>query len=154
MEITAADSYIGGATLLSGIFRLEAGGSLAAGDTLAVNGGSFDLNGLHQSFTDVSGTGGAILLGGGTLTEGTANSTTLGAGLSVTGSFVKQGSGTLTLTGSSSLTGTISLASGGLELGTPMPPAPARSTLAAAPTCGWTAPRPLPPPSPASPKAT
>ncbi len=114
--ITAADNFTGGITLLGGTLQLGAGGSLSGSGTLAINGGSFDLSGHSETFTNLSGTGGALLLGAGTLTEGTALSTSLGAALSGAGTLSKIGSGTLSLSGTGTLTGTIALGGGGLEL--------------------------------------
>ena len=53
----------------------------------------------------LSGTGGVIALGSGTLTAGDASNTTLASVISGTGGFIKQGSGILTLTGASTYTG-------------------------------------------------
>src|SRR5262249_3589107 len=62
---------------------------------------------------DLSGMG-AIALGSGTLTAGTANSTTFGGAISGTGGLVKQGSGALTPSGASSYTGTTNINAGPL----------------------------------------
>ena len=112
--LTGNNSYTGGTLVSAGTLQLGPGGSLAAGSALQlIAGGTFDLNGRTQTLGDVFGAGN-ILLGNGTLTLGTANSTTLSGDISGSGSLVKQGSGTFTLDGNSSYTGTTTVTSGAL----------------------------------------
>jgi autotransporter-associated beta strand protein len=111
---TAANTYTGGTTINAGTLQLGSGGSLAPTGALTVNaGGTFNLNSFNQTVGDLSGMG-AIALGSGTLTAGTANSTTFGGAVSGTGGLVKQGSGALTLSGASSYTGTTNINAGTL----------------------------------------
>jgi fibronectin-binding autotransporter adhesin len=105
MVLGGANSYTGGTMVDAGVLRLGATGSLAAGSALAVNGGTFDLNGHSQTVGALSGTGGTITLGIGALTAGDSSNTTLASAISGTGSFTKQGSGTLTLGGANAYTG-------------------------------------------------
>ena len=112
--LAAANTYTGGTTLNAGVLQLAPGASLAAVGALAVNGGTFDLNGNNQTVGALSGTGGAIALGSGMLTAGDATNATLASLISGSGSFIKQGSGTLTLTGASTFTGGTTLNAGTL----------------------------------------
>jgi uncharacterized protein with beta-barrel porin domain len=101
VTVTAAQSYTGGTTVNAGVLRLGAGGSLAATGALAVNGGSFDLNGHAQTIGALSGTGGSVTLGTGTLTVNQAAGTSYAGTLGGTGALVKQGGGSLVLNGGS-----------------------------------------------------
>src|SRR5258708_4588730 len=93
------------------------GGSLATGDALTINAGTFDLNGHHQSLGDLSGTGGTLTLGGGVLTLGTADSTSFAGAITGPGLVVKAGTGTLTLAGANTYTGGTVVEDGTLQLG-------------------------------------
>jgi autotransporter-associated beta strand protein len=113
---TAANTYTGGTMVNGGTLQLGAGGSLAPTGSLAVNTpGTFDLNGHTQTVGDLSGDG-AILLGGGTLTAGTSNSTTWAGVMSGTGGFVKQGTGTMLVTGTNTYTGPTTVNGGTLSV--------------------------------------
>jgi len=111
---TGANTYTGGTEVADGILRLGAGGSLAAGGALTVDaGGTFDLNGQTQTVGDFSGAG-FVLLGAGQLTVGTANDTTFSGAISGAGGFVKQGAGTLTLSGTNTYSGATTVNGGTL----------------------------------------
>jgi autotransporter-associated beta strand protein len=96
--LSGTNTYSGGTTVTSGILQLGANGTLLSTGAVAVNGGTFDVHGFTQTIGNLSGTGGFLALGGGTLTAGTGNSTTLGSQIAGAGTLVKQGAGTLTLT--------------------------------------------------------
>jgi autotransporter-associated beta strand protein len=118
LTLGGANTYSGGTTVNAGILQLGAGfnqhiGSLAAGVALAVNGGTFNLNGYNQTVGALSGTGGIISLGANTLTTNSASNTTLASVITGTGGLVKQGSGVLALTGNNTYSGGTTV-SGGL----------------------------------------
>ena len=115
LTLSAANTYAGGTTVNAGTLKLGAGGSLAATGALAVNGGTFDLDGHNQTVGALSGSGGAILLGSGTLSAGGAGNTTLATSISGSGGFVKQGSGGLILTGANSYSGGTTVSAGVLQ---------------------------------------
>ncbi len=101
----SANTYTGGTEIAAGTLQLGAGGNLASGGALQIDAaGTFDLNGHTQTVGDFAGAG-AVLLGDGQLTAGTANDTLFSGSISGSGGVVKQGSGTLALTGSSTYTG-------------------------------------------------
>jgi autotransporter-associated beta strand protein len=113
--LTGANTYGGGTTVNAGILQLGAGGSLLATGALTVNGGTFDLNGISQAVGALSGAGGTIALGIATLTANSASSTTLAAAITGTGALVKQGTGTLILTGANNYGGGTTVSGGTLQ---------------------------------------
>ncbi|WP_088347170.1 MULTISPECIES: autotransporter domain-containing protein [Rhodomicrobium] len=113
---TSAKTYTGGTEIAGGTLQLGAGGSLAPTGALQVDApGTFDLNGHIQTVSDFAGAG-AVLLGAGQLTAGTANSTIYSGAMSGTGGFVKTGAGTLSLTGTSPYTGPTTVQAGTLAV--------------------------------------
>ena len=92
----------------------------AAAVTLAGGGGFFgtlNLNGFAETIGSLAGYGGHVLLGGGTLTTGVDNSTTLfGGDITGAGGLTKVGSGTFTLTGASTYTGPTVVSAGNLRV--------------------------------------
>jgi autotransporter-associated beta strand protein len=115
--LTGANTYTGTTTVGAGaLLRMESGGSVASTSALAVNGGTFDLNGQTQTVGALSGTGGAVTLGAGALTTNSTASTNLASIISGSGSLAKADSGTLTLTGINTYTGGTNVAAGTLQI--------------------------------------
>jgi autotransporter-associated beta strand protein len=102
-----ANNYAGGTYIEGGTLQLGLGGggfptngTIPSTGLLNLLGGTFDMNGLNQTVTSLAGAAGtSVLTGGGTLTAGSDNSSTTFAGNLIGGSFVKTGTGTITLTG-------------------------------------------------------
>ena len=107
------------------------GGTLQLGSTTALDSATdlvltdvadaiFELNGFDATVASLSGggsIGGTIALGSNSLTVGgDSTSTTYAGSITGNGSFVKDGTGTLTLTGSSSYTGSTTVNTGILNL--------------------------------------
>lgn len=118
--LTGVQQYTGSTTINDGALAIGAGGSLAAGAPVLLNGSNaaFDLsNAGNQTVGSLSGTGGVVALGNNTLTFGDATDQTLASAIQGDGNVVKQGTGTQTLTGSNLLTGTLTVANGALVLG-------------------------------------
>ncbi len=90
----------------------------SSGIMLAASGTIFDMSGGgNQTIKDLSGVAGSqVTLGGNALTLGTANTTTFAGVISGSGGIIKQGSGTLTLSGASTYTGATTIAGGTLAL--------------------------------------
>ena len=105
LTLSGADTYGGGTTVDDGILQLGTGGSLAAAGPLTVNGGSFDLNGHDQTVGALSGAGGTITLGSGTLTVRQSITTSFLGDISGSGGLTKGGPGTLILDGINDYTG-------------------------------------------------
>lgn len=108
LTLTGVSTYTGGTTVNAGTLQIGSGGGLSTNSRLTVNGGTFDLNGNNVSMGGLSGTGGAITMGAGTLTITQVTSGTYAGTLSGTGSLAVNfsgGSPGLTLSGISSFSG-------------------------------------------------
>ncbi|WP_240147785.1 autotransporter-associated beta strand repeat-containing protein [Luteibacter yeojuensis] len=114
--LTGANLYSGGTTIQSGTLAVGAGGSLASGTPVTVNGGTFDLSAAgDQTIAQLEGTGGQVQLGGGstlTLAGGSYAGNIAGSG-----GLVKTGTGTLSLDGNNSYSGPTQVVSGGMLIG-------------------------------------
>jgi len=123
--LSGSNGYSGGTTITNGTVQLGSANALgAATGNLAINGGTLDLNGNSLTVGLLSGVSGGVITtsatGSITLTANSATSGTFGGAIqssSGTLAFVKQGGGTLTLTGNSSYTGDTLVNSGTLVLG-------------------------------------
>ncbi|WP_043283866.1 autotransporter-associated beta strand repeat-containing protein [Reyranella massiliensis] len=121
LTLSGTNLYAGATTIASGTLALAGTGSIAAssGVALAAAGVTFDISASSggQTIQDLSGVAGTfIVLGGNTLTVGTANSTTFSGSISGSGGLTKQGSGTLTLESISGFSGATTISSGTLAL--------------------------------------
>ena len=117
LALNGASSYTGATTVDAGTLQLGAGGSLASTTALIVNGGTFDLENGGQTVGSLSGTGGAITLGNGTLTVKQSITTSFLGDISGSGGLTKAGRGTLILDGTNDYTGLTSVDGGVLEIG-------------------------------------
>jgi len=117
LTLSGANSYTGGTTINAGTLTLAPGASLSASGALAINGGTFNMNGSSQMVGALAGTGGAIALGSGTLTINQSANTSYAGTLSGSGSLIKAGSGTLILDSVNTYTGGTTVSGGALEIG-------------------------------------
>ena len=115
LRLFSANTYTGGTTINAGTLQLISSNRLAAAGALTINGGIFDLNNNSQTVAALSGTGGTIALGSGTLTTNSAANTTLAAAITGSGQLIKQGSGTLVLTGTNTYGGGTTVSGGTLQ---------------------------------------
>ena len=99
LVLAGADGYSGGTTVTAGTLRMSNASALGATTgTLTVNGGTLDLNGNNLTVGPLGGSGGTIT-GNGTLTSNFAGVSSFAGVITGGASFVKQGSGLLTLSG-------------------------------------------------------
>jgi hypothetical protein len=105
-------------TVTAGEMTAGAVGALGSGALAIGASGTAALNGFAQTIGDLSGSG-EVLLQGANLTEGTANSTTFSGAISGAGGgmLIKQGTGTLTLSGTDTLPGGLTINAGKVVLG-------------------------------------
>ena len=123
------NTYTGSTTLTGGILKAgvaTAGANGAFGNSSAItlantSGVALDITGFNNTIGSLAGggsTGGNVTLGVATLTTGTNNTSTTYSGvISGTGSIIKTGSGTLTLSGVNNYTGTTNIGAGILQIG-------------------------------------
>jgi autotransporter-associated beta strand protein len=130
--LAGTNSYTGGTSIAAGILRLD-GGTLGTGALAITGGATFDMNGGVSTVAGLSGTG-SLLLGSGTLTVDGANASDFGGVISGSGSFVKAGTGNLTLSGANTYTGATSVRAGTLTLNAGAVPAAASISLDAGAT--------------------
>jgi fibronectin-binding autotransporter adhesin len=116
----AANTFAGGLTLANGLLQVGGSGTFGpANGTVAVNGGTLDLNGTNQSIGNLTGTGGTILDNA----SGTVSVLTIGTGNAGGGNYagtiadstngdfaeflslIKAGSGAITLSGANQFSG-------------------------------------------------
>ena len=119
LTLNGSNSYTGGTTVNAGVLALGAGASLASNGTVNLaNGATFDLsagNGL-QVFGNLVGNG-RVVLGANSLAAGGAADGVFSGSMTGTGGFIKQGTGTETLTGTNTYTGLTQVLAGTLQAG-------------------------------------
>ncbi|MBL7856590.1 MAG: autotransporter-associated beta strand repeat-containing protein, partial [Cyclobacteriaceae bacterium] len=125
MNLAAVNTYSGSTTVSTGILRIAStGGAIPDGSALTIAAGStFDLNGNDEAVGSIAGAGTITSSASGsmTLTTGGDNNNTVFSGIIQNGSatlvsLVKNGSGTLTLSGANTFTGGTLLNAGGINI--------------------------------------
>ena len=127
LTLTAANTFTGTTTINAGTVALQGSGSLASPVNLAQSGATLDISGTTTgtetigSLNGVAGT--TVALGSQNLTVGDATNTTMAGSITdggvaggAGGSLTKAGTGTMTLTGSSSYTGATTINAGTVAL--------------------------------------
>lgn len=104
LTLNKANTYTGATTISDGFLGVGVDNALSDSTNVSVaSGGTYDLNGFSDTVSSISGAGN-IWLGSGTLTVGNASDQEFSGVIRETGSLIKQGAGTLTLSGSSANT--------------------------------------------------
>jgi len=118
LTLSGANTYTGAMAVNAGTLQAGAANVFGNNSAVTVASGAvLDLNSFSQTLGALSGAGNATL-GAATLTAGGNNSSTTFSGvLSGTGGLVKAGSGTLTLSGANIYTGAMSVNAGTLQAG-------------------------------------
>ncbi|GGI18949.1 autotransporter [Bradyrhizobium guangdongense] len=121
-RLTGTSTYTGATTINAGTLALAGMGGLSSATRLALagSGATFDLSAAGaQSIADLSGVAGShIVLGANALTVTMGGNGSFDGTLIGSGSFTKQGTGTLVLNGvSSGFAGTTTVADGTLKVG-------------------------------------
>jgi len=118
LTLSGANTYTGATTINAGALALGASNVLADTSALTIaSGATFDLGLGHSDTVGALSGAGSIDLKNGTLTAGTATSSTFSGVIGDsgnTGSFTKQGAGTLTLSGASTYSGATTVNAGTL----------------------------------------
>jgi autotransporter-associated beta strand protein len=129
LTLSTNTPYTGPTTIEHSTLAIASGGSIATSSSVTLSGNDavFDISQAgNQTIQGFAGTAGTVALGSAALTLGTAAHSTFagtftdgGIGGGTGGAIVKQGSGTLTLTGSNSHTGGSTITAGTVVAGTP-----------------------------------
>lgn len=120
LSLAGANTYSGNTNIQAGSIRLSAGGDLSDATEVRISSGaSFNLNNQDVTVASVSETGvdnaGVVALGSGTLSiNATYTGTRFQNSISGTGNLVKSGTGTLSLFGAQTYTGTTTVNGGTL----------------------------------------
>lgn len=123
LALTQASTYTGGTLINGGRLLGGAAGALPSGTAYTINGGTLDLGSYDLAMSSLSGTGGGIALGTGTLTVDQGTDTTYAGEISGSGGLLKTGSGRLNLTGASTYTGPTDITGGTLAVNGSLDPA-------------------------------
>ncbi|MDP0501071.1 MAG: autotransporter-associated beta strand repeat-containing protein [Verrucomicrobiota bacterium JB022] len=130
VDLKANNSFTGDVHVAAGTLKLSANDNIGNNANLSLanqTGARVVLNGRDETVGSLSGggsNGGNVELGSNTLTTGGNNASTVyGGSISGTGNLVKNGTGTLTLTGESTMTGNITVNNSTLNLASANGPA-------------------------------
>ena len=117
LSLSGANAYTGSTTINGGTLALNAGATLPASlPTTLAGGTTLRLNGTAQQIGDLTGGAGAQLELGATLTVTENGLTAFAGAISGPGNLIKDGSGTLTLSGANSYSGTTNINAGTLTV--------------------------------------
>jgi autotransporter-associated beta strand protein len=129
LRLSGTNTYTGTTTINGGALQIRGANALPTATDVVINeGGSLELGGFNIAVASLSGMGtvdfvaaDSVTAGSATLTVGSGNTNTTYAGIirnggtgAFSGNVVKTGSGALTLTGTSTYTGTTDVQSGTL----------------------------------------
>jgi autotransporter-associated beta strand protein len=112
LVLSGANTYTGGTTVTDGTLQAGAAGAFVDNTAYTVDGGTLDLNDFALTASSLSGAGGTVDLGAGTLTVDQAVDTTYAGVIAGTGNLIKSGTGSLTLTASNTWSGATTVSSG------------------------------------------
>ncbi len=120
LKLTAANTFSGNLTISSGTVALSGSGTLGGTtNPVEVSGGTLDLGGTSQQLDSVTMSGGSIINGTimpTALSVGGTGSSTISANIIGSATLVKEGAGSLTLTGNNAYVGDTLVNAGTLVL--------------------------------------
>jgi subtilase-type serine protease len=114
LMLAGANTYSGATQLRGGTLLQGSAGGFAGGDYV-IDGGVLDLNGFALSMGSLSGSGGEVALGSADLTLVQESDGSFSGVISGSGGLIKQGGGTLALSGNNSYSGTTRVEAGTLR---------------------------------------
>ena len=119
LTLTGENSYSGATTINDGALVMGVANAIAHSSGVTINsGGTLALNDFDQTINGLAGTG-TVTLGSATLlaNNDSGNDTTFSGVISGEGGLVKEGAGTLTLAGENTYTGATAINDGALVMG-------------------------------------
>lgn len=119
LTLARVNDYSGTTLLSSGKLLFGVRDSIINSNAVVINGGILDLNGYNQRLNHLTGKGGEIKLAGATLTAvntDIADSSEYAGAITGHGIFIKEGNGSLTLSGNTVWEGNTKLQAGSLVL--------------------------------------
>ena len=117
LSLSGNNSYTGGTTILAGTLQAGSSGGFVTDTAYTVNGGVLDLNSFNLTMSTFNGTGGVVQLGSAALTVNNSGPDAYSGGIQGGGSLIKNGPGTLSLSGNNSYTGGTTILAGTLLAG-------------------------------------
>ena len=115
--LSGTNTYAGTTTVQAGTLTAGNADAFGVSKGLIVNGGTLDLNSLAITAPSLSGTGGVVQLGSGSLTlNASTGSAAYGGTIAGTGGLMKLGAGTQTLSGANTYSGATTIGGGTLAL--------------------------------------
>ncbi|VHO03253.1 autotransporter-associated beta strand repeat-containing protein [Candidatus Rhabdochlamydia sp. T3358] len=118
LTLGETNTYSGGTTINAGTLVLSGSGKLSSIGAVTINAGSFDISNIadsSQTIGDLSGMGGELILGDKTLIQEAFNYTSYAGTIQGSGALIKQGLGTLILTGDNDYSGGTTVNAGVLQ---------------------------------------
>jgi fibronectin-binding autotransporter adhesin len=97
-----ANTFTGGLVVNGGTLLIGGPGAFPSGQPLTINGGTLDGNNTAFNLPSLSGTGGALIVGTGSLAVAQNTNTTFSGAIIGSNSLIKTGTGVLTLNGAGS----------------------------------------------------
>ncbi len=117
LVLSAANTYTGPTLINAGTLRTGTADAFATSSAVSLAGNALlDMDSFNQTANNLGGAG-DITLGSAVLTVNDGLDTSLGGVISGTGSLVKTGAATLTLTGANTYTGGTTISEGTLQIG-------------------------------------
>ena len=115
--LSASNTYTGTTQVSAGTLTVSGSGRLSDSTAVTVDGGATYNVAVSDTVASIAGAG-SITLGSNTLTSGGSNANTTFSGVisGSSGNIVKAGSGTLTLTGNNTYTGSTTISAGLLKI--------------------------------------
>ncbi|MEP7456114.1 autotransporter domain-containing protein [Phyllobacterium sp. SB3] len=117
LVFSAANNYAGGTFVDAGVLRTAVAGGFVDNTIYSVDGGTLDLNGFDLTASVLSGKGGTVQLGKGTLTVNQSVNTRYDGAVKGTGGLTKFGAGGLVLNGQNRFSGATLVKEGTLIVG-------------------------------------